>query len=1219
MVTITVNHNASLPSQRAKGEIAYNLVQIDLLISPCPASNLERVIEDRLHVSMLRTKTIEFSELFRESDFGTSFLANNSIQMASMASSSNISTNSDGKSQNYHPNTSINMTLASNALQTGSTSPPPAGRGRNASAWTNNSSSSSQTISAHATSCKQLLHEAKSIYSVLERSIHKLSKDFEVIGKNLKSKDNIAVDDPNIAKYITMKRNLLRYYIYLSQLMSLCRYFEDSLHGPSYKVDQIHKIVAEDCSDAQILTPLRSEANPDSLADRHDYIFDMAVIRLCDYLLCSGNQWGKYLDKGNALIETLSAIAVKSTVKEPSNQTPLSKNLSSKPPLLLSPTSASRPLTSGSGIASGGIAGFGHQHNAYSTAEMFHQNHIKSSIHSPTPSIPSSSMMSPPTPSHMIVDIDPTRNNVNASPSAMVQAKLCIEELLSGYNNALRLSLFPYIHSKSAFHQIEGLNLKHTIIRLIFDTNTRLHDVVSNILATYGLTIYPTLYLLDHSKVDEIVEWYSSIILKDMKYWLSKTISQALISKQNTIDMPWDVDIVGSKIISYLPESLRLQINVYLELCEKSVRRPQNHRNRKRRTSISDIMASSRYKTIVKDDNGEDVFTKKLLNDTEEMSMNQTTSRHYDSDEEEDEEIDKRDVNTIGMRYNRQGLYIQINEKIMSGVMTVFLMLCEEYNRALSTKHWDQESIKQSKEMENNMKFIISVVNDSYRIITNHIYSFAEIHLISSIDYKIDSQIRLLASYISLSDRAMKYIIRIIFADVAMILINFDTIFMEITFIRSLTATLTRHYNYLQTQIERSMYRKLIQNGMNIIIRRYLLFFKDRSMKKKSFTIDEINKLYSDISQLGKYFNALIYNVQDEDRSNISDQDNQIKESMDKIPRTTSFHFAGMDVVNASNIDPNTGTTVTFPAIISKQFAYLSDMIDLLRLDSISVQFSNVIRSVIFRYHSIASVIDAPIIPSNGSYQYMNHVSHLPCCFYSLPMIIFSTFMPLRADYDQATASLISAIYEESVQHNPIASSNQLINANHSNNHSKDVSGIATVNGNGMNTNRKVTMPNVLISSKNAFYDDSLHVEELFLHIFSEEEILSAMMSKDSSISTTNPNVLGFSLSSPQAIKFNPSNALKAFREKAADMNVLRVGTKRKNEEYALQLYRSLGLEESLDTTNNSAEEGIATRLDSSFLGLNDNDDLVSLGKALYRSIISYYTPISIYSSVVWA
>eukprot|EP00428_Durinskia_dybowskii_P085657 CAMPEP_0170423302 /NCGR_PEP_ID=MMETSP0117_2-20130122/36930_1 /TAXON_ID=400756 /ORGANISM="Durinskia baltica, Strain CSIRO CS-38" /LENGTH=86 /DNA_ID=CAMNT_0010682051 /DNA_START=165 /DNA_END=422 /DNA_ORIENTATION=+ len=71
--------------------------------------------------------------------------------------------------------------------------------------------------------------------------------------------------------------------------------------------------------------------------------------------------------------------------------------------------------------------------------------------------------------------------------------------------------------------------------------------------------------------VNAVMEWYSECLLHDTRSWLIRTSQNASAERKNRSNLPWDVELVGDHIISFLPETLRFQLNVYTELCASNL------------------------------------------------------------------------------------------------------------------------------------------------------------------------------------------------------------------------------------------------------------------------------------------------------------------------------------------------------------------------------------------------------------------------------------------------------------------------------------------------------------------------------------------------------------------------------------------------------------------------------------------------------------------------
>jgi hypothetical protein len=1035
MLTLTINHCTSLPSQKAKGELTYTPINLDLLVAPCPSSYLEKLIQDRLQVSTIRSKLVSFVTKVKSSDFSLYLPSAVTASAATILSAPSVDEDED--SSELTPN---KRKLTISGLNQGaslSISPMNSPRGPNtrnraAALWSTSSTNATGTAAiatnnpASTKSCKNLLVEAEAIYILIEHVMHHLLH---------RSSSSSALKKQHRE---TRQRWKCRYILYLSQLMSICKLFEDSIDGPSYRLEYVQKIVDEDCSDAQITTPLRPEANPKSLSDRHDYIFDTAIRRLREFLLCSGNKWSKFYDKNNI------------------------------------------------------------------------SNHHQTS--------------------------SPVRNSLSVSTSALAttpMAKLCIEELLSSYNNALRLSLFPYIKDMATFHRIEGQNLKNTILRIIIDTNSRLHEITIKILQTYGLTIAPPLILLDPSIISNIIDWYAQNVIQETKLWISRTFQQALKNKSSSHDIPWDIEQVGTKYISPIPETLRYQVNVYLELCYYQQQQPKVRAN-------NAYAGGARYQRFIGVDDPGYVQT-----------QHPQEPETHDSDEEEEESSTTRQL--------AQKFHGRVNEKILLAVSSTFFILCEEYRRALQSKHWDQlpapaAAIASSPSTAPNISslFLISIANDAYRILSSHLQIFHQKDLQNISSLIVDIHLQLYISYLNLAEKSIQNLLRILFMDLSNFLIEFDSLCLsEATIIRSITATLTHHFNELRLYLEPFFYLRLIQGSMIILIKRYLLSFKTRVLKNKFFSPNEIIKLQSDISALGEYYHEISH---------------------------TSINASESEVASANaNV-----------SLMDQQYDYLRDVVDLLRYDLHSVAFATLIRKMIHQYHhpsdkstTYASIYPIPLPSNNAS------AANLPEYYPKIPIAMIHCYLSLRNDYTSETESLVQAIYDESY---PTASCHQEQSS----------------------TKKALQIPYLSISSTRIDYSQTLSLEDVYQAIFHEEEIQS--LSYFSSSSSAPASKLGFALSSPVAGASSSTSAggnksksasvvLKAIKNKNTErdstllLSSIGVGTKRKNEEYALNLYRMLGLEEAMvESIRTIVPDGLSNPTDNA--NMMDDDQMSAGGRS---------------------
>jgi len=100
------------------------------------------------------------------------------------------------------------------------------------------------------------------------------------------------------------------------------------------------------------------------------------------------------------------------------------------------------------------------------------------------------------------------------------------------------------------------------------DCDSDFDKAVQKKLQLLGVRATPALTLLgSRFTVHDLVGWYQSSLVVETQTWLSKTIQNFSLFKLNTANLPWDIDEVGERVISALPETLQQQMGVYLSLC----------------------------------------------------------------------------------------------------------------------------------------------------------------------------------------------------------------------------------------------------------------------------------------------------------------------------------------------------------------------------------------------------------------------------------------------------------------------------------------------------------------------------------------------------------------------------------------------------------------------------------------------------------------------------
>lgn len=233
------------------------------------------------------------------------------------------------------------------------------------------------------------------------------------------------------------------------------------------------------------------------------------------------------------------------------------------------------------------------------------------------------------------------------------RAAECLCEVIRGYHAQLRGLLASYTSSADAFKRTPGQEAKMSILKLVMYRDEEFDAAIQKRLVVLGVRANPPLSLIGpRFTIHDLVGWYQSSLVVETQMWLSKTVDREVKNKLNEFNLPWDIDEVGDRVISALPETLQKQMSVYLSLCEDS--------------GNAEHPAAGNAAAVAKA-----------------------------------EEI--------------RGMLQTIREKIVEAVAKCMLLLSDEYRRALQSKHWERKS-RAGDDVEQNFKFLISVANDCLRV-----------------------------------------------------------------------------------------------------------------------------------------------------------------------------------------------------------------------------------------------------------------------------------------------------------------------------------------------------------------------------------------------------------------------------------------------------------------------------------------------------------------------
>lgn len=396
-----------------------------------------------------------------------------------------------------------------------------------------------------------------------------------------------------------------------------------------------------------------------------------------------------------------------------------------------------------------------------------------------------------------VSDMDGDGANRSLAPRAVE----CLTELIRIYQLNISGLIASYIASPEAFKRTPGQEAKMTLLKIVMYHDDEFDTLVHKKLQLMGLVCNPSFRLLGRYSLQELASWYQQSLVAETQTWLAKTIQNFSLFKLNTANLPWDIEEVGGRMISALPETLQQQMNLYIRLIE------------------SDLEASDA-----------------------------PTPAHA--------------VLTPARRREIHAVLLRIQGKISEAVANCMLLLSDEYRRALQSKHWEKTG-REGDDLEKNFHFLISVCNDCLRVSA----------------FQIDAQLSrpggvggselhtaVVVSFMATADVAVKYLVRIIFGELLVVLADFDDYWSipaeQCT--RTIITTLNSYFTHLRPHLDERFVDKLLSCCASIVSTRFLLLLRDRGEKGRSsghggrFTPDEVRRYCQDVALLRQCFsNAL--------------------------------------------------------------------------------------------------------------------------------------------------------------------------------------------------------------------------------------------------------------------------------------------------------------------------------------------------------------------------
>lgn len=423
----------------------------------------------------------------------------------------------------------------------------------------------------------------------------------------------------------------------------------------------------------------------------------------------------------------------------------------------------------------------------------------------------------------------------HASEDNVVKSSIC--NVITSHHDVIKRILNVFISSNDTFKRLRGQNNRTNFIKYIVVNDAQLAKLLQPSLSLIGAEVNPLPLMLGKDGLKDAVYIYSRGLVAETRMWLSKTIHHSKATRENTCNLPWDIELVGEKIISALPEVLRFQMNPYTEL----------------------IMDSH-------------------------VSANSSPDAHrsrLELSNSEEEEAEKR--RTAVALWQQIGLH----EQILRAICKSLILLAQEYTLILQSRHWElpmQQVMGQSngsrqgtakkasmpiQEDSENLMFLVSVANDANRVSNVHLSELLRIE--SNVDWSQNTNELIqavTAEFRQVSDRAIKLIVRVIFSDLQAVLSNFETLwqshgnlgqvtpgtFVPPSPVLAIIATVNDFLGDVSRRIDSTLFFEVVCACADVCAIRYLLFLRSMAQSQKRLNSDDISRIQMDVMEFIQAF-----------------------------------------------------------------------------------------------------------------------------------------------------------------------------------------------------------------------------------------------------------------------------------------------------------------------------------------------------------------------------
>jgi hypothetical protein len=538
-------------------------------------------------------------------------------------------------------------------------------------------------------------------------------------------------------------------------------------------------------------------------------------------------------------------------------------------------------------------------------------------------------------------------------------ARFCIEVLTEKYHEVLKQSLRPYVQSKQTFQAIQGQWLKNCVLKLLIEKNHQYDTVIATALRVNGLYLLQGKRFALIDNIDEVLDWFASTLLQDTRLWLSKTIDQARNKRENPYELPWDTELVGDRICSHLPESISFQLKVFMDVCVKDFSKSGR---------IVNAMALTE--------------AAKASSSTSASAVSRSTFGDQDQGALENAKFD---------------FYKIANERLLQAIAQAWILLSNEYERSLLSKHWDQ--VKPKAEQDAYVDFLCAIANDCYRIRRDQIMALSEIR--ARDDRKQEILGNLHTMFRNLQTQAVSFVMRIVYSTVQRTLIDFEDIWLNPTdeqhssstsyATRALLSNTRTWMLRMKDKLEYKVYRELLPNCVEVIVLRFFILFREILAQKNGPPLrnEDIQKLKVDI----EIMSSMLEDICEHDGDSSYDG----LETTARDFKSNNTNGNGYWVQNI-NKDNDSSARPLGPKLIE-----------------------DCVKDVLLFFHSMVMLLSEPIISTQFTasmtwmlqdYENIYHANHPP---YFVEFLLVHCILPLRPQSANETDTFLAAYHQQAL------------------------------------------------------------------------------------------------------------------------------------------------------------------------------------------------------------